>query len=172
MQLSFSVSKGKILAKMLAKSQKNVYLCSMIDYKEIPDWWAVCPMSDCKLAETCLRQQVCRQLPEKIKKWYCILPHMPKGDACEYFQKYEKVTMAEGIAAVYKNVKDRPLRTQIRLDLTRYFGSKGTYYRYKNGQRLINPKMQQDIRDIVHRYVPEAEVGFDKTFEAYDFTQW
>ena len=128
-------------------------------------------MSDCKLAETCLRHQACRQMPENIKQWTCILPHMPKGEACEFFQKYEKVTMAQGIGAIYMDVKDRYMRTGIRLRLTRYFGSKGTYYRYKDGERLINPQMQQEIRDIVHGIAPDAEVNFDKTFEAYDFTQ-
>jgi hypothetical protein len=82
----------------------------------------------------------------------------------------EKVTMAQGIAAVYKNVQYREVRTQIRLALTAHLGSKGTYYRYKDGERLINPKLQQEIIDIVHRFAPGIEVNFDKTFEDYDFT--
>ena len=78
--------------------------------------------------------------------------------------------MAQGIAAVYKNVQYREVRTQIRLALTAHLGSKGTYYRYKDGERLINPKLQQEIIDIVHRIAPGVEVNFDKTFEDYDFT--
>jgi len=142
----------------------------MIDYKKIPDWWAVCPNSNCPLAETCLRQQVCRQLPENIMYWSCVLPLRQKGTACKHFQKFEKVTMAQGLNSIYKNVRARYARTSIRLALTSFLGSKGTYYRYKDGERLINPKLQQDIIDIVHRYAPEAEVTFDKLFEDYDFT--
>ena len=80
--------------------------------------------------------------------------------------------MAQGIASIYKNVKSREARSSIRFALTAHLGSKGTYYRYKDGERLINPKLQQEIADIVHRYEPGIEVCFDKTFEDYDFTQY
>ena len=144
----------------------------MFDYKKIPDWWAFCPKSDCKMAETCLRHQVCKHVPEKYTRWLCIRPHAIKEDDCKYYLKTEKVTMAQGIASIYKNVKSREARSSIRFALTSHLGSKGTYYRYKDGERLINPKLQQEIVDIVHRYEPGIEVCFDKTFEDYDFTQY
>ena len=80
--------------------------------------------------------------------------------------------MARGFVGIYKQLKSRDARHDIRIALTDYFGSKGSYYRYKDGERLINPKLQQEIIDIVHRYDPDAEVCFDKTFEDYDFTQF
>ena len=91
----------------------------MFDYEKIPFWWALCPKSDCEMAETCLRHQVCMQAPEKYKRWTCVLPHV-----------------------------------------------------YKDGERLINPQLQQEIIDIVHRYAPGVEVEFDKTFLDYDFTRF
>lgn len=144
----------------------------MIDYKKIPSWWAVCPNSNCPLAETCLRQQACRQLPEKVIYWTCVLPHVQKGSACKYFLKYEKVAMAKGLNNIYNNVRARKTRSDIRIALTSFLGSKGTYYRYKDGERLINPKLQQEIIDIVHRYAPEEEICFDHYFEDYDFTTY
>ena len=143
----------------------------MINYEKIPDWWAVCPNEACKFAEICLRQQACRQMPERIKKWTSILPNAVGEGDCGFFLKYEKVTMAKGIGSVYKNVEDKYARTNIRKALTAFLGSKGTYYRYKDGERLVSPQLQQDIRDIVHRFAPNAEVAFDETFEDYDFTQ-
>ena len=80
--------------------------------------------------------------------------------------------MAQGIASIYKNVQSREARSSIRFALTSHLGSKGTYYRYMDGERLINPKLQQEIVDIVYRYEPGIEVCFDKTFEDYDFTQY
>lgn len=145
----------------------------MIDYKKIPAWWAVCPNEKCEVAETCLRHQVCRQLPQQYHYWLCVLPQTWTAAPCAHFQKAGKVTMARGIGAVYKHVPyDRKVRSALRLALTAYFGSKGTYYRYKNGERAINPKMQQEIRDIVHRYAPGIEVPFDETYEDYDFTDY
>ena len=141
-----------------------------IDYNMIPDWWAVCPHQSCKMAETCLRQQACRQMPEKVKRWTCILPHAWKDDACEHYLKYESVTMAQGLNSIYKNVREKYARSAIRTTLTARIGSKGSYYRYKDGERLINPKMQQEIVDVVHRFAPDVKVEFDKTFETFDFT--
>lgn len=143
----------------------------MIDYKKIPDWWAVCPNENCELAETCLRQQTCRNMPPNITRWTSILPHAQKGRDCKYFQKYEKVTMAQGLNKIYNNVRARYARSAIRETLTAELGSKGTYYRYKDGERLIGPTLQKMIIDIVHRYAPDVEVHFDVEFEAYDYTQ-
>lgn len=143
----------------------------MIDYEKIPDRWAVCPNQTCKWADTCLRQQACRQMSARIKKWTSILPNAVGEGDCRFFLKYEKVTMAKGITSIYKNVEDRYARTNIRKTLTAYLGSKGTYYRYKDGERLINPQLQQEICDMVHRFAPNVEVEFDETFDDYDFTQ-
>lgn len=110
-------------------------------------------------------------MPARIKKWTSILPNATEEGDCDFFLKYEKVAMTKGIGSIYKNVTDKYARTNIRKALTAYLGSKGTYYRYKDGERLINPKLQQEICDIVHQYAPDAEVVFDETFEDYDFTQ-
>ena len=141
-----------------------------IDYKKIPDWWAVCPNQNCKMAETCLRQQACRQLPEKLKYWTCVLPHQWKDEGCERYLKYETVRMAWGLNRVYQNVQEKYARSAIRVTLTSLLGSKGSYYRYKDGERLINPKKQQEIIDVVHRFAPGVDVEFDKTFDDFDFT--
>ena len=142
----------------------------MIDYKKIPDWWAVCPNEKCKVAETCLRHQACRSLMQKYKYWLCVLPQAWGDAPCRYYQKAEKVTMASGFSVAFKDIHDRHVSSSLRLALTGYFGSKGSYYRYKNHERSINPKMQQEIRDIVRRYAPETGQIFDRTYEDYDFT--
>ena len=144
----------------------------MIDIKKTPDWWAVCPNEKCTVAETCLRHKVCKLLTQKYKYWLCVLPQAWENTPCAYYQKTEKVTMARGFARAFKGIGDRHVRSYLRLALTGYFGSKGSYYRYKNQERDINPKMQQEIRDIVRRYKPEADDIFDKTYEDYDFTNF
>ena len=78
--------------------------------------------------------------------------------------------MASGFSVAFKDIHDRHVSSSLRLALTGYFGSKGSYYRYKNHERSINPKMQQEIRDIVRRYAPETGQIFDRTYEDYDFT--
>ena len=122
-----------------------------IYFDKIPVWWAVCTNQNCKMAEICLRQQVCRQMPQEIRQWTAVLPHEWKDEDCKYF--HQRHTLAA-----------------IRSILTAQIGSKGAYHRYKTGERLINPAMQQQIINIVHHYAPEAEVEFDQLFETFDFT--
>lgn len=143
----------------------------MVNYNDIPDWWALCPNKECEMAATCLRHQICKQVPERFTQWNCVLPNALQNGKCSYYQKYEKVLMAKGIGSIYKNVKSKEARSRIRVELTHYLGSKGTYYRYKDGMRWINPDLQQIIRDIVHKYAPDVKVEFDKTVEGYDFTR-
>lgn len=142
----------------------------MIDVRKIPDWWPLCQNENCELADTCLRQQVCRQMPLDIPRWSCVLPHAQKGKDCKYFQKYEKVMIARGLNNIYNNVHMRYAKSAIRQTLTAELGSKGTYYRYKDGERPIGPALRKKIIDIVHRFEPEAEVHFDEEFEDYDYT--
>ncbi len=105
-----------------------------------------------------------------MKKWECVLPNAVGDKDCEFFQSAEKVQMARSLNTVYSQLDDRKVRSAIRQMLTSFFGSKGSYYRYKNGERTMNPQMQQQVCDIVHWYAPEAEVSFDESFEAYDFS--
>lgn len=143
----------------------------MNNENKIPEWWAVCQNENCELAETCLRQQTCRNMPHDIVKWTSIMPQAQKGCDCKYFQKYEKVTMARGLNNIYNNVRARRARSDIRETLTAELGSKGTYYRYKDGEKVIGPELQKTIIDIVHRFAPDAEVHFDVEFEDYDYTK-
>ena len=82
----------------------------------------------------------------------------------------EKASMARGLNNIYRAIDSKKVRSIIRLNLTSFFGSKGSYYRYKNGERMMNPQMQQQVADIIHQYAPTAVVNFDETFEDYDFS--
>lgn len=143
----------------------------MINFKEIPEWWAMCQKGDCGMAEECLRHLACRQAPNDLVKWKCVLPNAVDGsDECPLFVKAEKVMMARGLNRIYQNVHEKKARSAIRKTLTEFLGSKGSYYRFKDGERLLGPRLQEQICDIVHRYAPEAEVHFDESYEDYDFT--
>ena len=56
------------------------------------------------------------------------------------------------------------------MTLTAHFGSKGTYYRYKDGERWINPELQRKIQDLVRLCGSNTEVTFDEYADTYDFT--
>ena len=141
----------------------------MISFKEIPEWWAVCQNGACKMAETCLRHLAYRSLPAEVTEWTCVLPIVMKDDTCVYYQKPERVRMARGFGNLYDLVRDRHTRHLVRLQLTEYLGSKGTYYRYQHGERLLTPEQQAWIQELVKTYSNGKEMDFGSYIEGYDF---
>ena len=141
-----------------------------IDFTEIPTWWPVCTNEACPMAADCLRQKACREAPEHLTRWTAVLPNAWKDGQCKYYQKAEVVRMARGLNKVYNNVHTRDARHGIRVTLTGHWGSKGAYYRYKDGERWLNPAAQQFIVDVVRSYGCMGDVEFDEYREAYDFT--
>jgi len=141
-----------------------------IDYRKIPEWWAMCQKGDCPRAGECLRFHACAAVPEWMKSWRCLLPHSLKDEECRFFQKMEPVRMARGLNKLYKEVRDAHVRHEIRMTLTAHFGSKGSYYRYKDGERWMNPEQQRIVLGYVRRCGAEVEDAFDEYVDTYDFT--
>ena len=143
----------------------------MINFKQIPEWWASCGNSQCKHAEECLRHRAFKEVPQTVTRWACVLPTAIKDGECGYFQKTEKVRMARGFRNLFKDIKSRDAQHAIRMELTAYFGSKGTYYRYRDGERWMNPELQQMIADLMLSHGVKEVPVFDEYDEAYDFTK-
>ena len=142
----------------------------MIDFKNIPDWWALCPYDDCPRAGECLRNKACKEAPKRFQQWSCVLPHVRKEDGCNYFQKVEEVRMVRGLKKLYDPIRDKRVRSDIRAELMACFGSNGAYYRYRNGERWINPEMQQLIQNVMRKNGYDGEAQYDESVITYDFT--
>ena len=140
-----------------------------IDFKKIPEWWALCPNAQCTMSGQCLRHQVYLQVPAHIKEWSCVLPQNVSEEQCEFFQKAEQVRIARGFKGIWKQIHSRDARHDIRMALTAYFGSKGSYYRYRDGERTITPEQQQHILDILRRMGYHGDASFDEYNEDYVF---
>ena len=68
-------------------------------------------------------------------------------------------------------IKSRDVRHDARIGLTMHFGSKGSYYRYKDGERRLSPELQQKIENIMRKAGFEGDIVFDEYEEMYDFTR-
>ena len=140
-----------------------------IDFSKVPEWWAVCSRTDCPVAQVCLRQRVYSCMPKSVKTWRCLMPEvmMPiEGDGrCRYFAKSEWVKFAYGFDSMMTKVHSRDGRFGIRMDLTHYFGSKGSYYRSKHGERQLSPADQQKVLSVFAQY---GCVGDDFKFDRYE----
>lgn len=141
-----------------------------IDYNKIPEWWAMCQKKECPRAAECLRFQACAAVPERIKGWRCLMPQVLREEDCPFFLKMETVRMARGLNRLYREVHDAHARHEIRMSLTAHFHSKGAYYRYKNGERWLNPKEQRVILDLLKLFGCQSEDVFDEYADTYDFT--
>lgn len=143
----------------------------MIDIKEIPAWWAICQNRECKMAEECLRYHAYRSMPKEVDCWKCVLPRVDEGGACRQYRKAEKVMLARGFKKMYASITSRDARHDIRIALTNYFGSKGSYYRYRDGERVLDAEQQRWIKVLLSRYGMDTEGCFDEYLTGYDFSK-
>lgn len=141
----------------------------MIDFNEIPERWAVCMNDNCPKAGECLRRTACKELPQTVTRWMCVMPSALQDGECKYFVKEEKIRMARGFRSLFDGMSSRDARHDLRLRLSEYFGSKGAYYRHKDGERLITPEQQHQIEALVEQYGYPTETIFDEFVDAYDF---
>lgn len=141
----------------------------MIDFGQIPEWWPLCGNSQCGYAHECLRHQAYKQAPQTVTRWSCVLPTAIVDGKCSYFQRNEMVMMARGFNNIFKRITSLDARHGIRMELTKYFGSKGSYYRYRNGERWMSHAQQQAVADVLQRHGVEAASLFDEYQEAYDY---
>ena len=140
-----------------------------IDFAQIPDWWEVCQNTGCPKAAGCLRQLAFRNMPDTVTKWPCVMPWAMKDGECKSFFSSEKVRLARGFNKMFARVRNRDDKYNMRRDLTDYLGSKGSYYRYKDGERILNPEQQQWILQLFLRYGYEEPLEFDEYVDNYDF---
>jgi len=139
------------------------------DFKIVPDWCPVCQNADCPQSASCLRFVACQCMPPTVTVWPCVMSATPKDGGCPYFVKNEKVRLARGFKNMYAHVTSRDDLFTMRRELTEYFGSKGTYYRYKDGEKILSPEQQQCILRffVQHGYTEGLE--FDEYIDGYDF---
>lgn len=140
----------------------------MIDLKEIPNWWPVCGNRACEQQESCLRQHVYERMTEtNVNEWVCLMPTAWEGKSCEHFVDNKPQRIARGFSKMTSILHNREHRYQIRMAMTQYFGSKGTYYRYKDGMRKLSPEQQQWILALFSQYGYTDGIEFDKYEEGF-----
>lgn len=139
------------------------------DFNLVPDWWAVCQNAGCPQAESCLRRVAAQSLPSSVTVWPCVMPGALKDGECAFYAKNEKVLIARGFKNMFARVKSRDDIYTMRRELTDYLGSKGTYYRYKEGERVLSPEQQQWILRLFAQHGYTDGLEFDEYTDGYDF---
>jgi hypothetical protein len=138
------------------------------DFRQVPEWWALCFLAECPRIGECLRYQVGQVAPEKMTKGCCVMPSVLKQAKCPHFHPIVTVRAAVGFTHIFDEVKERH-HADMRAKIAEYLGGGGTYYRYRNGTKLLMPEQQQWIRNLFKRYGYQEDIEFDNYRTVYRF---
>ena len=138
------------------------------NFKDVPYNWALCYIAECSRKAECMRYQMCASAPDDVTKNPCVLPTVLKKKACPHFHPIKVVRAAVGFHHIFDEVKEKH-HAQMRAEMAGYLGAGGTFYRYRNGERLLMPEQQEWIERMFRRYGYTEEIRFDSYKDVYRF---
>lgn len=141
----------------------------IFNFESVPKNYIVCFAAECPLREQCMRYQAGLVLPAGMEKGYSIFPTACRNGQCRHFAQVREVQAARGFTTIFDRVRRNDFQPMTS-ELMGYLGTGGTYYRYRNGERLLMPEQQEWIRQLFSRYGYDEEVTFDSILTTYDFT--
>ena len=132
--------------------------------------YTVCFAAQCPLKERCLRWKVGQQMPDTKSSYHCVNPHYQDVATahCPLYRQSEKVQFAQGMMHIFNADMPRRVEPYVR---SHFIAShcKTYYYEYRNGERLISPAIQEEIRDLFREAGWNQEVHFDSYVEDYEW---
>ena len=132
--------------------------------------YTVCFAAQCPLKDRCLRWKVGQQMPDTKSSYHCVNPHYQgvATEHCPLFRQSEKVQFAQGMMHIFNADMPRRVEPYVR---SHFIAShcKTYYYEYRNGERLISPAIQEEIRELFREAGWNQEVHFDSYVEDYEW---
>ena len=116
-----------------------------------------------------MRYQVCKLAPNGLTRNNCVLPTVMNKKECPHFSPIQVVRAAVGFSRIFAEVKEKH-HAAMRREMAGYLGGGGTFYRYRNGERLLMPEQQEWIKKMFLRYGYTEEVVFDDYKDVYRFS--
>ncbi len=140
-----------------------------IDSSQMPYNYEMCLNEKCPKAETCLRQIATRSVPEYIPFWKIVSPtYLAKQEGdCPYYRASTKVRFAKGCLQLLEGLPHKQMREVIAKLISSF--SERTYYRIRNGERLLSPAEQGRVMNILKRCGVSMPQVFDAYVEGYDW---
>ena len=138
------------------------------DFNKVPRSWALCYVSECPRKQECLRYQACLAAPPVKYFGKCVMPNALLQKECPMFRSIQKTQVALGFRHIFNNVLAKDI-AQMRAELMAFLGSSTTFYRYRGGEYVLNPRQQQWIKDMFRRHGYSDDVAFDSMEDVYIF---
>jgi len=132
--------------------------------------YIVCFADNCPLKERCLRYLVGQQMPDTTSSYHCVNPHFQDvGTAnCSLFRKAEKVKYAKGMMHIFNDDMPKRIEPYVRQHLINSH-CRTYYYEFRNGERLIPPTVQEEIRQYFREAGWNSAILFDGFVEDYEW---
>ncbi len=132
--------------------------------------YTVCYAEQCPLRQQCLRWQVGQYVPDTASTCRCVNLHYAgvATEGCPMYRDDRKVRFAIGMTQLFTSDMPRRVENEVRQRII-WMTNRTYYYEYRNGTRLIPPKLQQDIRDLFRDSGWACEVTFDGYVEDYNW---
>ena len=138
--------------------------------KEAINGYTVCFAEQCPLKDRCLHWLVGQQMPADKCFYYCVNPRSQGvgTDHCPHFRQSEKVTFAKGMLHIFNDDMPKKVESHVRQRLIAKH-CRTYYYEYRNGERLIPPAVQEEIRQYFREAGWNEEIKFDGYVEDYEW---
>lgn len=139
-------------------------------FEDAPWGYPLCFNNEYKRHNQCMHYLVGQVAPASLQRGSAIYPSAWKDGDCRFFSEKRLVRLAWGFDSLYHHLT-RGQASDVRGSIRSYLGSgMSAYYRYHHGERLLSPKQQQDILDIMARFGYDKGAEFDHYVLSYDFT--
>ena len=128
----------------------------------VPEGYPFCIVTDCPMAEHCLRQKARQMLGKNDKIVMVVNPLLTQpSEQCEFYRSDEPQMFARGFAAMKEEMLPRQYKVFMSR-LQKHFGRTG-YFERRRGERLCSPA------DIVVTEKVLADLGLSHlAFDAYE----
>ena len=128
----------------------------------VPDGYPFCIVTDCPVAEHCLRQKARQMLGKSDKIVKVVNPLLTQpSEQCEFYRSDEPQVFARGFAAMKEEMLPRQYKVFM-MRLQDHFGRTG-YFERRRGERLCSPA------DIIVIEKVLASLGLSHLgFDAYE----
>ena len=104
----------------------------------VPDGYPFCIVTDCPVAEHCLRQKARQMLGKNDKVVKVVNPLLTQpSEQCEFYRSDEPQVFARGFAAMQEEMLPRQYKVFM-MRLQDHFGRTG-YFERRRGERLCSP---------------------------------
>ena len=132
--------------------------------------YVVCSAEQCPMKTHCLRWLVGQQMPDTTMSYSCVnLRYQGVAtEQCPLYRNSEPARFARGMTHIFNGDMPRRLETSMRRRLIAHYG-RTYFYEYRNGKRIIPPKMQQDVRRLFLEAGWKGNIEFDSYFEDYEW---